>query len=290
MWVGESSDENYSEIFFSKRIIKLFFIIFTAIVQSNAISIRCEFNYYTWPIIDSQYFCYHPVLSSDGNNAALLSVNGLHLSGKSNAVVKVFVVFGDPLQLSRLPGGIENFFPFLIGLQWKSGHLTAFTADDIKPFPDLQVLSINSNKIASLDGNLFQYTPKLKFVSFGDNSLVNVGYNILQGLNGLTSAYFYSNPCISVAAETSTSIEDLKLQLQIQCPPLAQATAPTTTISPTTASAACSGSCLTFVEDVLTENVRLNTEILSLNAEILKLKVDLVLCKFLWSVWRNKMR
>lgn len=269
---------NYSKIFFLIRIVKLFFIIFTAIAQANVISIQCNFDYYSWPIIGLQYFCYHPVLSSDGNNGAILSVNGQHLSGKSNAVVKVIVVYGDPLQLSSMPGGIENFFPFLIGLQWRSGRLTTFTANDIKPFPGLQVLSINSNKLVSLDADLFQYTPKLKFVSFGDNQLANVGYNMLQGLNDLTSAYFYSNPCISVVAESSTSIEDLKLQLQIQCPPVGPPI--TTTVSTTTAPAACSGACLTVVDALVTENVRLNTEIIRMGEEILKLRIDLVLCMF----------
>lgn len=192
-------------------------LLFTlvSVPQTHGITIQCDFIMITWPVIGLQYFC-SPTIA-DGDELVLLNVTGVHLKGKSNDDVKA-LDFYLPLPHSRIPKGIEKFFPNLIGFQWNSRNLETFTSNDIKPFPELQVLSIWGNKLISLDGDSFKHTPKLVFVQFSANLLEHVGYDLLQELNDLTYVYFSFNPCIDMLAETPESIAKLKVKLQIQCP------------------------------------------------------------------------
>lgn len=72
----------------------------------------------------------------------------------------------------------------------------------------------------TLDGDLFQHTPKLQEIDFSLNELEHVGHNLLAGLASLTVVDFSANPCISEEAETPEGIQELNLQLPIKCPPL----------------------------------------------------------------------
>ena len=171
---------------------------------------------------------------------------------------------------NRIVKGIEKFFPNLRVFYWDFGNLTTLTADDLKPFPELQALHVQYNKLVSLDGDLFKYTPKLRWIDFDKNLLENVGIGLLDGLNNLTSAWFINNPCIDMEAETPAAIQELKLKLQNQCPPLEISTttsststslASTTTISATTESGQCSIECVELIENLQEENKRQDDKI-----------------------------
>lgn len=168
---------------------------------------------------------------------SLDTVNGDHWIGKNHNNVKVLSVIDD--ELNRIPTGIADFFPYLIGLQWFRGNLMEISGDDLRPFPDLRVLRIENNKLYVLDSNLFMHTPKLQWLGFGNNILQHVGLNLLSDLNDLTGAYFQKNPCIDMNAGTLEEIQELKLRLPDKCPPLSSVdppppTAPSTMIPSTT--------------------------------------------------------
>lgn len=131
--------------------------------------------------------------------------------------------------LTRIPARIEQFFPNLIGLQWYNGGATTIVADDIKPFGDLEELYVFQTHLNSLDGDLFNYSQRLRMVFFSNNQLEHVGHNLLQGMPQLTQAHFNSNPCIDSAAVTPAEIEELNIRLPIVCPPLGTTTDQSTT-------------------------------------------------------------
>lgn len=201
--------------------------IFASVSLTHGVTIQCDFQNAVWSIVGTQYTCSYATLITYGNITHVFGVAGDHEGGETNEDVKALYI--SSYQLNRIPKGIEEFFPNLIIFGWTLGDLTTLTADDLKPFPELQLFYAQGNKLVSLDGDLFKYTPKLILISFGSNLLEHVGLGLLDGLNKLTLAYFSGNPCINVKARTPGAIQELKLKLQNQCPPLS--TSPTTTLS-----------------------------------------------------------
>lgn len=163
-------------------------------------------------------------MTSDGNLTHLIDVTGNHSSGRTNDDVTAFWIESGHQHLNRIPKGIEKNFPNLIGFVWSYGSLTTLKADDLKPFPNLVIFSVIYNKLASLDGDLFKHTPKLENINFDNNLLEHVGFGLLDGLNNLTDASFKRNPCIDMDTFLSATLQELKEELQEQCPPLATST------------------------------------------------------------------
>lgn len=245
----------YINLFNLIRISKVFIVIFALIYSSNGVILRCNFGNVAWVMIGFQYGCIATV-EGQRNVPNVEEVNGVHGAGKSDSNVKVLTVIDD--QLSRIPDGIDNFFAYLIGLQWFRGNLMTIYADDLRPFPDLQVIRLENNKLFALDSDLFRYTPKLQFIGLGNNLLQHIGLNMLTDLNNLAGVYFQKNPCIETNAGTPDAIQELKRHLPQRCPPLALTDPPTTTISTTTQdSGECSYGCVTKI-------VSLEREMLSL--------------------------
>lgn len=176
-----------------------------------------------------QYSCDIGILRSDGNITHVLGVTGNHLSEKTNVDVKAFYMFSGHSHLNRIPKEINKFFPNLIALAWTFGNLTALTAEDLEPFPELQVLYAGGNKLVSLEGDLFKHTPKLEFIYFELSWIAHVGFGLLDSLSNLKYAHFGNNRCIDAFAEHSAQIQELKIKLQNQCPPLDAATFSTAT-------------------------------------------------------------
>lgn len=225
------------------------------------------------------YFCSSSALTIDGNSTHIQSATGNYLSGYTNADVEGFSVQHDKL-LNRLPKGIEKFFPILAGLDWRLGSLTSLTSEDLKPFPKLQMILLGSNKLTSLDGDLFVYSPEMHYISFDNNLLESIGYGLLDDLNKLTNAYFNGNPCINVATPPQT-IQELKVKLLDQCPPstvkvtTARMTSPTSENSATDNSH-CSIGCVDLIETLKKKNFRQNEELIGLNDQVSRLNEALV--------------
>lgn len=147
---------------------------------------------------------------------SVVNVTGSHLEGRSNADVSGLIV-DNQQDFNRIPRNIEAFFPNLTFLRWLSGDLTSIVSDDLKPFPALAALVLGHNKIFSLNGDLFQHTPKMIVISFSDNVIEHVGFDLLTNLSGLTHAYFANNICINQNAETPEEMENLLRHLSIHC-------------------------------------------------------------------------
>jgi len=219
-----------------ERMVLTSILIIVALASSSSgVVMQCSFfQYIIWNDVSQVYTCWYARVTNYNDEATVTNITGNHIIGKTNADVEGFVIYLEP-NLSRIPRGIENFFPNLIGLAWGNTNLTSLVADDLKPFPKLLSAWFPSNKFVSLHSDLFVHTPMVRHIDFGRNLLENVGSDLLTSLNNLTSALFNDNRCISFNANTSQSIQNLIAMLREQCPEPETTTAiPTTTTLSTT--------------------------------------------------------
>lgn len=171
-------------------------------------------------------------LDGSDNAAPVTAVQGKHPNGAPTENVLTLDVFDNKI-LNQIPPNIGAFFPNLLSFRWSNGNLTSVIAADLQPFPNLILLILISNKIVSLDGNLFQYTPSVRFFSVDSNLLKNVGFGLLNDLQ-IYRFYFYNNTCINIAAFDSEEKAELIRELRQKCPPLRnECTDTTKVISPT---------------------------------------------------------
>lgn len=119
---------------------------------------------------------------------------------KRNADVRIFYMTNDKI-FNRIPRGLQNYFSIRIGFRWADGILFSVTADDLKPFPNLQVLAFQAKKLFSLDANLFKYTRKSVWISLNDNILEHVEQDAFEDF-GLKELHLNRNYCIDMQATT----------------------------------------------------------------------------------------
>jgi len=229
------------------------FVFLALATYISGMEVQCSLQDPFWIVVGEHYTCFATVTSVD-NSTSFTSVIANHAQGQNNSDVTAFAVdFND--ELTFFPRGIEQFFPNLRVIRWWVGNLTTIDSSTFQPFPDLELVDIGHNKLVSLDGNLFQHSPRLRVIWFNNNLLQNVGQGFLTGLTNLTMANFGENPCINVWAGTPEEIEDFRIQLPIQCPPLDPTPdPPSTTISTTTEPDECPIDC-TRRDDVMMDMI-----------------------------------
>lgn len=160
-----------------------------------------------------------------GKSSAVEEVRGQNAAEICSDDVKAIRVDSDSNQIQIIPRGLDKFFQNLVVIYWRFGQLVSVTVDDLQPFSKLEVLWLFSNKIVSIDGDLFKYSHKLRYISFANNSIEYVGRNLFTNLTELTNAYFHSNVCINKWAQTFEKVQELNRLLPIKCPPLDAKTA-----------------------------------------------------------------
>lgn len=185
----------------------LLLVLISFIAFSQGIEFQCKFQIY-----GDLYTCYEAQVTDNSNSTSLESVQGNHMSGKTNSDVKgLFVRYAKTVE--RWPKNIDTFFPDLEYILWQSGILSAITADDLRQHPELRTLTLYSNYIVSLNADLFQHTPKISYIVFSNNLIMNVGTDLLSNLTELGKAGFGFNPCISFNADSPLQLAELKERL-----------------------------------------------------------------------------
>lgn len=192
------------------------FIIFTT-SSTHGVIFDCYIENIPWIQIGQHYAC-TPQISSSSTGSVLSKVKASHEFGKTNKDVKILSVSGQTA-VDRIPSGINEFFPQIIGFQWLGGSLKTVSRQDFDQFPNLLAVNIQRNKLVIIDGDLFLNTPRLKFIGFSENLIKNVGHDLLADLDDLTGVHFQSNPCINRQAANSKQIRELVRLLPISCPP-----------------------------------------------------------------------
>lgn len=193
-------------------IMKAVIILFVLFVSASGFIFECKYG----NKLSQEYNCEVTVIASK-SETTLLEVKGNHSEGKSNADVLYLSIY-DQVIPNRFPKNIEKFFPNLESFDWYNGSLKSVTAGDLAPFQTLKVLSISGHKLVSLNADLLKNNALLEWINFRDNLIEHVGSGLLKDLKRLEIAIFHENPCINFNATTPEGLEELKMQLTVNCP------------------------------------------------------------------------
>lgn len=200
--------------------------------SSFELEFNCEYRNSPYETISGTlYSCYMfgDQLKVQGNAAVVEKVQGTHFDFKSNKDVRGLYVQMESTKMLQFPKGVEKFFANIWAIEWYAGNLVSITSEDLKPFPELKALSLANNWITQLDGDLFKFSPSIRYISLYNNQVTTVGYGLLSGLRELTTVYFVNNRCIDAIARTPLEIQEVARKLEAQCAPITSPAPPTTT-------------------------------------------------------------
>lgn len=206
--------------------------LFTATLLAysvEAIQFDCNFKMMN-PLPGYRYSCEAVVI--DSGSASLENVTGVHLADKSNEDVVYLRIVNQYLEF--VPEGIADFFINLEALTIQVSSLRTISANDLKPFPRLVFLYLFRNELTTIDGDLFKYTPHLRYASFELNRIQHIGYDLVSNLNNLTELWLTGNVCIDLHASNRDVVLLLASRLSVLCPPLDDTTTGATTTSDAT--------------------------------------------------------
>lgn len=126
--------------------------------------------------------------------ATVNSTSRLHSHLQSNNDVKGFVA--DYKALDYFPQGLDKIFRNLQLFRVRFSSICEVTQSDFKPFPELKELDMHENKITILEDGLFDFNPKLVFISFSRNKIFRIESKVFHGLINLEYLYLTHNECI----------------------------------------------------------------------------------------------
>lgn len=236
--------------------------ILVAVIASftvDAVQFNCEFRFLSISKFGGAYSCI-PTVTLTGSTS-LESVSGVHQTGSTND--KVGCIWIERQNLPFFPQGIVNFFKNLRALYFFETILQSISAEDLQPFPQLELLGLYMVNLTSLDGDLFKFNPLLKYISLGNNKIQHIGHDLVTNLNNLEDLSLFGNICINQSAKNRTAVAELAPQLSVLCPPL-DPTTTTATVGTTTKQPTDQCSCEDEIEELRQENQQQTKEIVKL--------------------------
>lgn len=249
---------------------KLCVLLFAVISAASSLKLNFGCTDIAWVYNEIRYPCGGSI-ELYGDNDTLVEISGEHVSGKTNEDAQALQISDDRELFTRIPRGIEKFFPNLKGLNFMARKLTSISKEDLEPFPNLLVFVVQEASLIFLDGDLFKYNPKLKYMQFNNVNIRHVGYDFFIGLNDLEVVLFSNNPCINMYAQSPETILEIKRKISEQCPPM-ETTSVETTVATVTESETekCTEACLTKIESL---NAWAFQEINKLKDEVITAKI-----------------
>lgn len=188
----------------------------TAGFTADAVQFNCRFSFISIDFVGIVYTCDATVILS--GSTTLGNVTGAHQKGYTNDDVE-FIQIGNQ-NLSFFPRGIVNRFKNLKSLNYYKNSLLSISAQDLRPYSKLIDLSFHGNNLTSLDGDLFTFTPLLKYLDLGRNQIQHIGENLLSNLGNLQILYLQDNICINSGTRTRDGVLEIIAQLSVLCPPV----------------------------------------------------------------------
>ncbi|KAG4072729.1 hypothetical protein HA402_001841 [Bradysia odoriphaga] len=154
------------------------------VTKCHGISLDCEFrSNSSFPAIGIRYSCIGRVLfDGNENDENVTRVYGLHEAGKGHEDVHAIVIQSQNLEF--VPTNIESFFPNIIAINLIGNLITSIQNRHLAPFPNLTNLSLQRNKLTSVDGGLFSGINSMRWISFAANSIRHVGHDLDLPLGG----------------------------------------------------------------------------------------------------------
>lgn len=255
-----------------------------AAFTTEAVQLNCDFRYYTVPLIGSLYTCQATVIWSQ--SATLEIVTGNHQGGRTHDNVEYIYIPNQNMPV--IPQGIGAVFKNIRSLRFDNNNMLSISAADMQQFPKVEIFYVYDNKLTSIDGDMFLFTPLLRQFGLSDNQVQHIGHNLVTNLNSLQTFFVERNICINRSARNRADVLALGPQLSVICPPLVTSTvstttattttmpSTTTTIPPTTNPATTTTtelpivqcSCLDEIDELRAENQRQNYEIDQQNVKI----------------------
>jgi hypothetical protein len=117
-----------------------------------------------------------------------------HMHGKKSTDVQMLSYhFGT--KLDYLPVDAHLFFPNLRVYTCDTCDIMYVGNEDFKPFPKLKVVSFSQNRIKSLAGNLFQFTPDLVSMDFSNGTLATIEKGFFDPVKKLKEILFWKTTC-----------------------------------------------------------------------------------------------
>jgi len=172
--------------------------------SSTSTHIKCIYNDgNNYVKSDSLYQCWvrnNPRILTQ-ESAQISSVNGLHEGSRGNDGVLDFHAQSKTIKF--FPKGLEKFFKNLKLIQILACQLQEIHQSDLKVFPNLTYLYLNSNDIEVIEEGLFDFNPKLEYIEFYESKIIHVDPNVLDNLTKLRTFLFPDVSCVKHNIENS---------------------------------------------------------------------------------------
>lgn len=139
------------------------------------------------------YTCESINFTNRFQNVQVNYVTNLHLMGKRDRDVKVFIIRDQICHF--LPLKIETFFPHLQELEVDSSGLKKLFHENFEALGNLRMAIFPGNEIEFLPGDLFAYNHRLTHIDFSRNKIKNIGHDIFDTLYNLKYLVFDDNIC-----------------------------------------------------------------------------------------------
>jgi hypothetical protein len=194
----------------------LIFVLIASFTFSNSLYFECKYSVYDWVISGNMYMCDATVVFT-GDPNAITGVSQNHLPGKTNADVGGFAIHLQPIK--RIPANIDRFFGNIRAISMMNSTVSRLTQEDLKVFPRLEVFACFYNRLETIDGDVFQFNPRLQHLNLVGNFITNIGPNFLVHLPVLHQLYFTGNLCTNENGNTALLVEEVSRKLRFQCPP-----------------------------------------------------------------------
>lgn len=126
--------------------------------------------------------------------AQIDSINGTHMSGKSNDDE---IFFEAALKaIHYIPSNLDKIFTNLRGIALWSCGLKEICQSDMKPYTNLTHLRVLNSDIGVLEEGLFDSNPNLEYVDFEGCKMFHIHSKIFDDLKNLTTLFLNRNKCI----------------------------------------------------------------------------------------------
>lgn len=239
-------------IFYFSRFFRLFAIVVIMnfpFVATN--EINCTFAP-TFFLNAPLYSCQVYEIENYDLTQSINGISGIHREEMSNEnVTSLFI--SDVGNISRLPRGLEFFFPNLMSIEVIRSGLKEISQRDLAVFRKLQRLSLHSNELETVDSDVFESNLELLIIDLSENKANDVLRKVFLPKNG--------------TKKVSCDLQDEKvLDLQKEIRKLNEGKVEATKLELNSKKAQ---------EDLKAENSNLTKTNLKLNEEIQKLKNDL---------------
>lgn len=146
--------------------------------QITNVNIFCSaLGNYSFPSVGFVYECYHQgapeiiVTVPDSQAVAVLHNNGSAVTQFLD-IEALDIVFS---RISFIPDGIKTLMPNLRVIRIRTSGLLSMNKENLRQFGnDLELASFVGNHLTSLDADLFEFNPNLRWISFSNNPIRHI--------------------------------------------------------------------------------------------------------------------